>query len=336
MLKLLYTVAKDRNGNLVKAHDADKGYDYFCPVCNSDLILRKSGNTVKGSKRPHFAHKALTPNCTPETAPHYSFKNLVADKIRKQIENNLPLPLSWHCRYCGEKHTGNLLKKIRDAKVEYNLTVCQPDIALIDGENKVFAAIEIVVTHKPEESTLQFYSDNNIILIQINLTSDQDIDLIDSKLSNPDFVSTCFNPACKTCGSYQQKKIMTIIDGPCWKCDSIMKVAAISSSNGGYVRKCSNNLRPGDFTEEEIAFALSKGVILKEQFSRTVNDSYVANTCGKCGAFAGDFYLFTQYIAPAGYGGLPSQRFPIGYRCERCDNLNHEGSKEKDEELPYQ
>jgi hypothetical protein len=298
------------------------------------LILRKSGNTGKGSKRPHFAHKALTPNCTPETALHYSFKNLVADKIKKQLESNLPLPLSWPCQYCGEKHTGNLLKKITGVKVEHNLTVCQPDIALLDGENKVFAVIEVVVTHKPEESTIQFYSNNNIILIQINLSSDQDIDFLDSKLSNPDVVSTCFNPVCKTCGHYLQKKIMTIIEGPCWKCDSPMKVATISSSNGGLVRNGSNNLRPGDFTEEEIAYARSKDVILKEQYSKTVNDRYLANTCGKCGAFAGDFYLFTQYIAPAGYGELTSQRFDIGFHCGHCDNLAYEKSNDE-EEYPY-
>jgi hypothetical protein len=336
MLNILYTVAKDRNGNLVKANDSEKGHVYFCPVCSSDLILRKSGNTGKGSKRPHFAHKALTPNCTPETALHYAFKNLVADKIKKQIESNIPLPLGWNCRYCGEKHTGNLLKKITDVKVEHSLTVCKPDIALLDSENKVFAVIEVVVTHKPEESTVQFYNDNDIILIQINLTSDLDIDCLDSKLSNPDIVSTCFNPICKTCGSYVQKKIMTIIDSPCWKCDSNMKVVTISSSNGGLVRNGSNNLGPGGFTEEEIAFARSKGVILKEQYSRTVNDIYVANTCGKCGAFVGEHYLFTDYIAPAGYGDIPSQRFELGYYCEHCDNLNYRVENDQDEVLPDQ
>ena len=68
MAKLLYTIAKNEQGLFIKANEAEKGNDFFCPVCSSDLILRKSGNTGKGAKRPHFAHKSLTPNCTPETA----------------------------------------------------------------------------------------------------------------------------------------------------------------------------------------------------------------------------------------------------------------------------
>lgn len=82
----------------------------------------------------------------------------------------------------------------------------------------------------------------------------------------------------------------------------------------------SNHLRPSDFTPDEVEFAKSKGVILKTQFSKTVQGSYVANSCAKCGSFAGDFYLFTQYIAPACYGELPSETFNIGYHCDYCDN----------------
>ncbi|MBS0645226.1 MAG: hypothetical protein JSR97_01360 [Verrucomicrobia bacterium] len=322
MTTILYTVATDKNGNLIKANDAEKGDDFFCPVCKSDLILRKSGKTGKGSKRPHFAHRSLTPNCTPETALHYSFKNLLANKIDHHIKTNTPLAIKWNCKYCGGQHSGNLLKKIKSVKVEHNLTVCQPDIALIENDNRVFAVIEIVVTHKPEENVLSFYSDNDIILIQISLSSDKDIDDLESKISQPDIISTCYNPKCKTCGQFQQKKIMTIIDGPCWKCGSTMKVATIASSTGGLVRGSSNNLRPSDFTNEEIIFAKSKGVLLKTQYSNTVNERYVANSCKKCGSFAGDFYLFTQYIAPAFQGELPSSTFDIGYHCEQCDGVS--------------
>jgi competence CoiA-like predicted nuclease len=54
--ELLYVTAFDKNGVLVKAKDADKAQDYFCPECKDKLILKKSGKTGKGSKRPHFAH----------------------------------------------------------------------------------------------------------------------------------------------------------------------------------------------------------------------------------------------------------------------------------------
>jgi competence CoiA-like predicted nuclease len=69
MTKILYTVAKDIDGNLIKASDAEKGKDFFCPVCKTDLILRKSDNIGKGAKRPHFAHRSLSPNSFPATSP---------------------------------------------------------------------------------------------------------------------------------------------------------------------------------------------------------------------------------------------------------------------------
>lgn len=328
MTKILYTVATDKDGNLIKANDAEKGADFFCPVCKTDMILRKSGNTGKGTKRPHFAHRALTPNCTPETALHYSFKNLLAEKIEKLITDETPLSISWLCEYCNDTHSGNLLKKIKAVKVEHNLTVCQPDIALFDKEGKVFAVIEIVVTHKPEEQIINFYKDNDIILIRIDVKSDDDIYKLDEKISRPNFIASCFNPTCKTCGNFLQKKRMTIIDGPCWKCGATMKVATISISTGGLVNGSTNNLRPSEFSNEEIEFAKSKGVVLRTQYSKTVNDRYVANTCKECGAFAGDFYLFTQYISPASLGELPSQTYDIGYHCEHCSTLKFQSADE--------
>ena len=98
-----------------------------------------------------------------------------------------------------------------------------------------------------------------------------------------------------------------------------MKIAVISVSTGELVRGISNHLSPTDFTPEETNFAKSKGVILKTQYSKTVQGSYQANSCTNCGSFAGDFHLFTQYVAPAGYGQLPSQIFDIGYHCDNCD-----------------
>lgn len=335
MTNILYTVATDKDGNLINANDAEKGNDFFCPVCKTELILRKSGKTGKGTKRPHFAHRTLTPNCTPETALHYSFKNLLAKKIEHHINSQTPLSISWHCKFCGDEHSGNLLKKIKMVEVEHNLTVCQPDIALFDKSEKVFAVIEIVVTHKPEEDVLNFYSDNDIIVIQINLTSDQDIDNLESKVAHPNSVSICYNPTCTICGHFQQKKKMTIIDGPCWKCGSTMKIATISSSNGGLIRGSSNHLRPSDFTNDEISFAKSKGVILKTQYSNTVGDHYVANSCSKCNSFVGDHYLFTQYIAPANLGELPSQTFDIGFHCEHCDEIAYKNEESENDGYNY-
>ena len=118
MTSILYTVATDKDGNLIIANDAEKGTHYTCALCRADLILRKSGKTGKGTKRPHFAHRSLTPNCTPETALHYSFKHLLAKKIETHIKNQTPLPFSWYCKFCGDKHSGNLFPSPKSLSIE--------------------------------------------------------------------------------------------------------------------------------------------------------------------------------------------------------------------------
>lgn len=323
MKNILYTVAYDKNENLIKASDAEKGNEFHCPVCKSEVILRKSGNTGKGSKRPHFAHVNLTPNCNPETALHFSFKNLLFKYIEERIQTNTPLKFSWECKYCHESHSGNLLKNIKSVKLEHNLNICKPDIALLDKDNKVFAVIEVVVTHKPEEEVLKFYSVNNIILIQINLTSDKDIDELENKISNPDIVYTCFNPKCVKCGYYLHKTKMTIIEGNCWKCNSKMKVAIVE---GGEDRE-SSHAGPDKFTKQEIDFAKNKGVIIKEHYSKTASEKYLANTCGNCGTFIGKFLIFSDYIAPAMHGDFPYETYHIGYHCDHCFELESTNNK---------
>ncbi len=313
MTKLLYTVATKKDGQFIQAIDAEKGNDFYCPICKEKLILRKSGNTGKGSKRPHFAHNNLTPNCTPESALHFSFKNLLFKEIDGKINLKLPINISWHCKYCNDNHKGNLLKKVTSVKLEHNLKVCQPDLTLLDNDNKTIAVFEVVVTHKPEQEVLNYYKENNIILIQINLTSHKDIELLEEKISNPDLVDICFNPKCKTCGNYKLKSQMKIIDGECWRCKNTMKIASTFKS---YM-----NSSPKYFSNQEIEFARSKGVLLKVHYSSTMECKYLANTCRNCGSFVGDFHIISEYITPAEYGEIPSESYDIGFHCQHCDIL---------------
>jgi ribosomal protein L37AE/L43A len=183
--QLLYVMAFNENGILVKANDAEKIGKYFCPICKNELILRKSGKVGKGSKRPHFAHYHLTENCTPEGALHYSFKKMLFEKIKDNIKNSIVMNMTWECNYCHKRHEGNLLKKVFDVKDEYDMNICRPDIALSNEKGNVFVVIEIVVTHKPDDNVINYYKVNNIILIQINLDSEDDLENINEKLNNP-------------------------------------------------------------------------------------------------------------------------------------------------------
>lgn len=299
---ILYSIGKTSLGQLIKAVDAEKGGSYVCPVCDQEFVLRKGVR-----KRPHFAHKVLSINCTPETALHYGFKTLLFRKIEESIAQKSPLELKWKCSTCGGQHTGNLLKKATTVKLEHSLGTCQPDIALLDEHDSTIAVIEIIVTHAHEQKTLDYYKDNRIAVVSYWLKSDEDINRIDSVILEPDRVAVCSNPKCSRCGNHKSRKRLFIIEGNCWKCQAPMKVAAIQGDMG----------YEGNFSESDIQLATQRGVFMKSHYSRTAGKRYTANTCRRCGAFIGDHYLFNDYVADLEYERLEIE---AGYYCPCCSS----------------
>lgn len=194
---ILYTTAIDQNGELIHVNNAEKGNKYYCPVCKKEFILRKSGKSGKGSRRPHFAHNELTANCTPEGVLHYSFKKMLIGLLEEyKNKNNSPI-MSWKCSSCEHANSVILLQRVASIKEEFNLSVCRPDIALLDETGKAIAVIEIVVKHFPKESALNYYKDNKIVLIQINLETEDDLLMVEEKISNPNIVDFCLNTKCR-------------------------------------------------------------------------------------------------------------------------------------------
>jgi len=89
--ELLHRYAKDKDSNLVSIEDAEKGNEYFCPGCGRNFILRKSGNTGKGSRRPHFAHNNFDESiskCEPDIYLHETFKIELFDLLEESIKSN--------------------------------------------------------------------------------------------------------------------------------------------------------------------------------------------------------------------------------------------------------
>lgn len=308
MKDILFAFANNKMNELISVKDAQKGIEFFCPLCNGEMVLRKSEKQIK---RPHFAHKNFSDNCSPETILHLGFKKLLFNRISNAIKINIPVNFEWNCKYCEAIHRGNLIKKIHSIKIESALNNYCPDLNMYDEYNKMISAIEIVVTHPPETELLKYYKDNGIILIQFDLKSDKDLAIIDAETLLPSFVDFCYNPKCEVCGSYMQNTFMEIIDGTCWKCKQPMKVAVIEDdfSRGG------THVGPQAFITDEIKIAISKGVFIKEMYSRTMNEKYKANACTHCGTFCGEFYLFTDYVANPDY---KRERFGVGYHCHNC------------------
>lgn len=312
MDEILYTIAKDSEGNFFTALSASKGKIYYCVNCDNILILKKSGRVGPRTKSPHFAHKSLTRNCQPETALHYGFKTLAAEKLNQFLQAGAEFNFYWTCEYCSEVHKGNYIKKLKSVRIEYDLKYCRPDIALLDENDDIFAAVEIVVSHKPNDQALNYYIQNKIILIQINLTSDDDIYKIEQKLSEPNLVKFCLNPKCSVCDNFQQKYIMSIINGKCWKCYNQVKVALMKDGADKFL------FGPEKFTPREIAFAKERGVNIDEYISGLTGEQYNANLCRQCRTFIRRFSKLRNYFNYASEENLPIQDFLIRYNCRCC------------------
>jgi hypothetical protein len=319
---LNYSFAKNEKGEIIAAGSAVKGKKYVCLTCDQELTLRKS---EKKLKRPHFSHRQLTTNCTPESAIHFAFKTLLYKKIEKSIQKNEAIEITWDCKYCNKQHSGNLLKKAKEIKLEFpikgkfmpeNTAYFQPDIVMLDENNRIFSVIEVIVTHEPEPELIEFYNKNKITYIFFNVSSSGDLKLIKGKKFKPSYVHYCENPRCNTCFGFKQETFMTIVDGKCELCKEEMKVAiiegAINERGGQYAG-------PDKFYFDELKTAVSKGVNIVKQYSKAMGISYLANTCKYCNAFVGNYNLYHQFYLMAMYGNYSFERFSVGYHCNTCD-----------------
>ena len=279
--ELLYITAIDENGNLVHINDADKCNDYYCPLCKNKFILRKSGKTGKGSKRPHFAHNELTLNCTPESALHYSFKKKLVDLLNKYKSENRALIVNWTCKVCSADYSKtslkrNLIETTVSIEEEYNLHVCRPDIVLLDINKKVIAAIEIVVTHEPDENALKYYGANGITLIIINVISGEDLDSIEEKITNPDIVNYCINPKCPNFDFHSANRKLKFGFVGCKNCG--IKVKTFLLEAGSVFGK----MRTEILTESELKLIEANGVQLKIKTDDLTGIHYPEVKCLNC------------------------------------------------------
>lgn len=269
-------MALDEKGQLIHISNAVKGEHYFCPICKKEYILRKSGKKGKGSRRPHFAHNELTPNCNPESVLHYSFKKLLLENLENLKEKNKPFEFNWKCMLCGESFSGNLLENVVYIKEEYSLQDCRPDIALLDEKNKFIAAIEIVVTHMPDEKTLQYYRENGIVLIRIDLVSEACLTLVEEISKKPDFVDYCINPFCYDYDGERVHRRIMVIQDKCGRCLNSIEKYYIEI-NGIFGKTITRN-----FLDEEIEYIKAKRNNIEVKVDNSRKQKYPVCVCINC------------------------------------------------------
>lgn len=305
-MKLLLPYAYDPDGNLVSIDDVTKGEKYTCPSCGAELSLRisKIPPGQKYHRRNHFAHKGNTDNHCSESFLHKLFKERCAEYIRNKIAKHEDLYFECFCEECFKPHKDNLLKEALRVVTEIDLDICKPDIALLDGNDKVIIVIEIVVTHKPEDKALKYYEDNNIACLQINVDDFSDCDNIEKKLSRPSKMSACPNPICQECGNRMSKRTLITTTASCWSCGQRMKIAMVLEDEVFL-------LQPSKFNKEEISLAKELGANIRLKYENTSKTSYLANICRHCNA-------------PLSYDHSPhEEERDVGYGCSHCSGIKN-------------
>ena len=198
---VLNKFAEDNNGKIIHIKNAVIGVDYYCPECKEKFILKKGD-----IRQHHFAHNNSSSSCTGtgEGYLHKAFKKMLLNIIMEYIKEKKPLEIKYSCFICKQEHNWNILNDVYDAKDEYFMEVCRPDIALFNENGKAPIVIEIVDTHEPEKSVIEYYIKNNIVLIQIKLDSIDDLESIENKIKYPLIYNNLICPKCRNY-IYQQQ-----------------------------------------------------------------------------------------------------------------------------------
>jgi hypothetical protein len=71
---------------------------------------------------------------------------------------------------------------------------------------------------------------------------------------------------------------------------------------------------PERFSERDRAVACEQGAILRPNYSRTLDENYVSNTCDACGAFVGTNFLHEHWCRATAENGHDA-----GYVCSECE-----------------
>ncbi|HBZ6168958.1 TPA: hypothetical protein ML354_001633 [Salmonella enterica] len=273
-------------GELVIAEEATKGVNYQCPNCRESLSLR-AGKV----RKKHFAHRADT-ECDPESVEHKIGKILIEKAIIDNAYHDKSIILVKNCLCCYRKKSieirpGYFIGCEQEKHV--GSYVC--DVLAATFDNKEIA-IEVFHTHKVDE--------DKAIGLPVQWF---ELD-VESIFENPYHWSPengKYKPyICPECIKHFKKVIsichrwniprnlytpinLSVLEDKyvadityCWKCEEMIPVFSFGSST-------------------------SRPYTVQYRYSKTAQEKYWANTCPKCKAMQGDWFI---YMEPSGDGLL--------------------------------
>ena len=228
------------------------------------------------------------------------------DVLQERIEGALgkELVAQVNCKEYHETHSVDLVRDAASVRRDYALPGCRPDLAILNEAGKALTLVEVVVSHAPERNVHRYAIEHGLLIVEFHLPPPEETDywgrkkrkasdeavLIKRALENfrsgpllaDDHNLLCQRPRCDANHPLPLRAVhIQALD--CWNCGRPMRVAVGVKDEGV--------LYPRHFILGEREFAQQHGVILKNRFSATARESYLANVCGECDQMYGDFYL---------------------------------------------
>lgn len=303
---LRFPIALSVSGNLVWARKSAPREKYECPNCHAPMHLR-AGIKV----RAHFAHLPSERPCSPESVLHASAKLIVKEAIERCVATREPYTLKWKCAECLAVHSGNLAASPRVVRMEKPLGAIRPDLTVESLQGKPLVAIEIVVSHKPEESTEAEYKRNKVPVVLIHPTMES-LKSLRRELGRATTMNApCKHARCPQCGGLIEELQFQVWPGyECYHCRHSFSILDV-------VEKDSGMGRMWDLPRSAIPIASRLGVRLEYRYSKTAGSKYSMHMCPQCEYAQGDWFLRQHRMTSA--NDKPKMVADYWW-CDKCDS----------------
>ena len=132
------------------------------------------------------------------------------------------------------------------------------------------------MTHTPEDTTLLCYRESGIVLVQINLESEDDLTRVAEIAHNPSIVGLCTNHACSDRDRHSSSRRVVVQQIPCGHCMSPTEKYSVKIDSVFGARLVS------DFSDEEIELVKSNRTNIEVRAGKNQKERFPVLVCENC------------------------------------------------------
>ena len=308
----------EQAGGLVWAADlanaGERTVTLTCVGCGEPIFLRSGPR-----RQAHFSHHTKSDCATGETALHRLAIQVLAQSVVAAAREGIPYRFPVVCNYCGASRAGDLAQDSGcTAEIDHVFSNgVRPDILIRGSDGAPKYAIEVVVTHEPEEAALMEYRSSDLPVIVVRPTWSAISSMrsglthlaelpTPSGASGVELISRCHFPRhigaseeehqrCQTCRAPARSVTVEVAQGVCsaQACSKMVRVLDINvrlDDRRVLVAAGASDLKG------VLEIAKGMGVRMRFRASKQSGTSYLSNVC-ECGAPSGDNFVYD------GFGG---------------------------------